>query len=219
MIKDYWIKFKRFILPYPMAYFVKYALRMLLWTCRIQCNGLESFNAFAKDNRCILSLWHNKLAILPEVLNRFTSGLCFTAVVSKSRDGEPLALAIESYKKGRTIRVAHNDKHGALRSLIDHLKASKDVIVITPDGPRGPRYVLKPGVIAAAKASGASIVPFSWSADCFWEMNTWDRFMLPKPFSTIQVTFGVPIICETDNTLEHELENLQAYMLKQDSHS
>lgn len=209
MIKQTWLRFKRFILPYPMAYLVKYLLRFLLWTCRFQIEGGEAFVSFAKNNRCILSLWHNRLGIMPEVLNRFTKGITFTAVVSNSRDGEPLALVVNSYQKGRTIRVAHNDRHGALRCVINHLKDNIDVLVITPDGPRGPRYKLKPGIVVAAKASGACIVPFSWTADRFWSMNTWDGFMLPKPFSKIQVSFGSPITLSRDTGTEEDLIFLQ----------
>ena len=212
MIKEAWLRFKRFVLPYPLANFAKYALKGLLRTCRIEIQGLDDFVGFAKKNRCILSLWHNRLAIVPEVLSGYALGLTFTAVISKSRDGEPLALIVNSYSVGRTIRVAHNDRHGALKSVINHLKDNVDVLVITPDGPRGPRYDLKPGIVAAAKASGAHVVPFSWTADKFWQMKTWDWFMLPKPFSTIKVTFGAPLAVPSHTSLQEDIASLQAHM-------
>lgn len=212
MIKEAWLRFKRFVLPYPMAYFIKYILRLILWTCRIEIHGLPAFVECAKKSACILSLWHNRLAILPEVLNRFTQQMTFTAVVSKSRDGEPLAIVVNSYKIGKTIRVAHDNRHGALRTLIDHLKANRDILVITPDGPRGPRYEVKPGIVIAAKMSGAQIVPFGWIADKCWRMNTWDGFLLPKPFSTIQVFFGEPHLLQS-GTLNENASILQQKLM------
>lgn len=212
MIKETWLRFKRFVLPYPAAYLIKYVLKFLFWTCRFEFTGLERFVEHARHNRCILSLWHNRLAIVPEVLSQYTHGLTFTAVISKSRDGEPLAVMVNSYKKGRTIRVAHNDRHGALRTLIAHLKDRLGVVVITPDGPRGPRYILKAGIAAAARSSGASVVPFSWAASQFWQLRTWDGFMLPKPFSTIQVAFGEPLQLPLGASMEEDMAFLQAHM-------
>lgn len=214
MIKEAWLRFKRFVLPYPMAYVIKYTLRCILWTCRIEIQGAALFMECAKKSACILSLWHNRLAIMPEILNRYTQNLTFTAVISKSRDGEPLAVVVNSYRKGRTIRVAHDNRHGALRSLIDHLKANKDVLVITPDGPRGPCYELKAGVVIAAKLAGAQVVPFGWTADKFWQMKTWDGFMLPKPFSTIKVTFGEPQSISPDSSWKEDAVLLQDSLMR-----
>ncbi|MBA3236864.1 MAG: hypothetical protein H0T62_00750, partial [Parachlamydiaceae bacterium] len=61
------------------------------------------------------------------------------------------------------------------------------------DGPKGPCYKVKPGILYAAKESGAPIIAFSWEADRFWEFKTWDKFRLPKPFSTIKVTLSSPL--------------------------
>jgi lysophospholipid acyltransferase (LPLAT)-like uncharacterized protein len=213
MLKEGWLRFKRFILPYPLGYLVKYILRIILWTCRFEVQGLDAFVNCAKKESCALALWHNRLAILPEVLHRFTKGLTFKAVISKSRDGAPLAVVVNSYKRGKTLRVAHNDRHGALRTLINDLKEKKDVLVITPDGPRGPRYALKPGLAVAAKAAGAHVVPFAWTADRFWKMKTWDGFMLPKPFSSIQITFGAPLVLSQESSLKQDVDSLTQHLM------
>lgn len=213
MIQNLWLKFKRFILPYPMAYVVKYTLRLILWTCRVDVEGLENFIACSRNHRCVLSLWHNRLAIVPEVLKRFTSGLTFNAVISKSRDGEPLAILVNSYREGKTIRVAHDDRYGALRQVISSIKHGPDILVITPDGPRGPRYELKPGIVLAARATGAHVVPFSWTANTFWRLKTWDGFMLPKPFSTIRATFGAPVLLPAGASIEESAILLKEAMM------
>lgn len=218
MIKKAWIYCKRFLLPYPMAYTLKYLLRFLLYTCRLEFAGLQEFNAFAKSHRCILSLWHNRLAIMPEVLHRFTEDINFTAVISKSRDGQPLALLVDSYAKGKTLRVPHDDRHGALKKLIRQLKENHEVVVITPDGPRGPKYELKPGIALAAKCTQAYVVPFSWQADRCWQLPSWDGFMIPKPFSTIRIFFGQPLLLPPESSLKENVSYLQQELLRSFHH-
>lgn len=178
---------------YAIAYLAKGFFWLLFKTCRFKIHGLEQFLTSASQNRSILMLWHNRLAVAPTLLTRYASNLTFNALVSNSRDGEPLAILINSYSIGRTIRVSHDARFKALQQAIQHLKSTNEVIVITPDGPRGPRYQMKRGIAAAARLSGAQVIPLTWTATRFWQLNTWDKFMIPQPFSTIDVTIGEPI--------------------------
>jgi lysophospholipid acyltransferase (LPLAT)-like uncharacterized protein len=66
-------------------------------------------------------------------------------------------------------------------------------VVVVPDGPRGPREVLKPGVIALARLSGAPIVPVAVGASPEWRLRSWDEFRIPRPFARCVVRFGEPI--------------------------
>lgn len=167
----------------------KFVIRSILSTCKIEVAGFEQFNAAAKEKKCILMVWHNRLALVAEILNRYAPDNGYAAVVSNSRDAEPLALLATSYK-GTTIRVSHDARYQALRRMMNHLKQKTDVIIITPDGPRGPRYQIKPGIAVAARQSKAHVFPLAWSATKFWQFGTWDKMILPKPFSTITVTVG-----------------------------
>lgn len=202
MLKSVWINFKRKSLAYSFAYLGKYIIRMLLWSCKIEVKGKERFIQLASNEKCILMLWHNRLALVAEVLHQNAPQFMYRALISKSRDADPLAILANSYKCGKTIRVSHNARHQALKRVIQSLKQSHEVIVITPDGPRGPRYRVKPGTAWAARETKASIIPFTWSSTGFWELKTWDRFMLPKPFSTIHVVFGDPISSENEKVAE-----------------
>lgn len=190
-------KFKRNYLSFLFAYFLKLLLRVILWTCSYKMKGLDAFHAVSKNRKCILMLWHNRLLIVPEILRKFAAKNNYTAFISNSLDAEPFAIMINSYRFGRTIRVPHLSRHFALKKMIDLLKNSNEVIVITPDGPRGPRYEVKPGTALAAKKTLANIIPFSWHASRFWELHTWDKLRIPKPFSTIFLEFGHPL--EADN--------------------
>ncbi len=199
MLKGKWRKWKHTGVSYFLAFAAKYLIKSLLFTCRISIEGLESFVSSVSKERCIIMLWHNRLALVPEILYRYAPQFTYTALISKSRDGDALAILTHSYSIGKTLRVPHNARHIALKKLIDSLKTKGEVIVMTPDGPRGPRYVVKPGIALAAQEAEATLIPFSWTADRYWEFNTWDRFRLPKPFSRIRVELGLPFKIEASN--------------------
>jgi hypothetical protein len=114
-----------------------------------------------------------------------------------------------SYKAGRALRVPHNAKHQALKMLIDGLNEEKFVALFTPDGPKGPRYKVKPGLAMAAQEAQAAVVPFSWDSDKFWELRSWDKFRIPKPFSKIKVTFGEAVRIPPRQSLEEAVDVLE----------
>lgn len=199
-----WSKIKRRLLPPLIATIGKYGMRLLLRTCRLEIIGLPEFIETAKISPCILALWHNRLAAVPEVMHRFANQFSYTAFISKSRDGEPLARLTESYSIGKVLRVPHNTRHHALSQMIHLLKARHSILIITPDGPRGPRYSVKPGIIAAARQADACIIPFSWHASKAWKLKTWDQMLIPKPFSTLKITFGMKMRLQGSEALEHD---------------
>lgn len=217
MSETLWHQIRHSIFPYIIAYFGKGVLRLILCTCRLQVTGIQQFKEAAAKKKCILMLWHNRLPLVAEVMSRHAPQFIYAAFISNSRDGEPLAILANSYPNGRTIRVPHNARHQALRKMINHLKHRNDVVVVTPDGPRGPRYEVKPGTAAAAKEAAAAIVPLSWSASRFWQLKTWDKMIFPKPFSTIAVALGKPIdLCDEKENIEVESGLLQEALLNLD---
>jgi lysophospholipid acyltransferase (LPLAT)-like uncharacterized protein len=193
MIKKGWLHFKRKWFPHLFAHSAKFAVRMLLKTCKVNIHGLDLFVKTAAKSPCMLMLWHSKLVLISEILNTHASQYIYTAFISKSRDGDPLALLAQSYPCGRALRVPHNARHLALNQLIESIKTKGEIVIITPDGPRGPREVVKPGVVLAARETKANIFPFSWQAKRFWQLKTWDQMKIPKPFTTIDVFFGKPV--------------------------
>lgn len=197
--------FSHYFIPRVLAYCGKALLKLLTFTCRIEIEGIDEFQTHASKGNCIIMLWHNRLVLVAAVFINHAPQFTYTAFISQSRDGEPLALFTSSFKNGRTIRVRHNAKHEALKEMIDRLKNSHEVLIVTPDGPRGPRYQVKPGIALAAKETSAKIFPFSWSADRFWQLKSWDKMILPKPFAKIHVKIGSPITVTKDESVA-ELE-------------
>lgn len=204
---------KRTFLTFLIAYIGKYLIRAILYTCKIEVFGFEKFKKNHEENKTILMLWHNRLSIVSEVLYKLDPITVFVAFISKSRDGDPLSKLANSYKTGKAIRVAHNQRHQALKCVIDRLKSTDEVVIITPDGPRGPRYEVKPGIVVAALESKASITPFSWSSTAFWQLGSWDKLMFPKPFSKLIVTFGEPIQLQ-DRAVEENQEHLKNVLIE-----
>lgn len=199
--------FQKSILPFLVARLGQMGMRLLLKTCQLEVKGLEHFHAIAEKERCILMLWHNRLAMAPFILYRYAPQFIYAAFVSKSRDGELISAVVHSYKAGRTIRVPHNSRHQALKEVIQNLKEKKEVIIITPDGPRGPRYEMKPGIALAAKETEAFVVPLNWTSSKMWELKTWDKLRIPKPFSKITISFEPPLQFK-----EVSLESIQKHL-------
>ena len=134
----------------------------------------------------LILLWHNRLALALIVFSRAKTSMPLTGLVSASGDGAFLAEVMRAFN----IRCARGSSSRrsveATRELLQALDDERN-IVITPDGPRGPRYVVKEGTatIAQTHVKGTCVVGLSVSA--FWEFNSWDSFILPKPFSTVTV--------------------------------
>lgn len=170
---------------------VKAILRVILWTNKIELVGMERFYEAVKKHPSIIMLWHNRVVLGPNFFGEYMDRTSnYTAYVSQSRDGEWLALATESYPNGYTIRVPKLDKYKSLREFIKTLE--KSIVLITPDGPLGPKYKMKSGVIVAANISKAQIFPFSWSATKCWKLKSWDQMLIPKPFGKIVIGYGEP---------------------------
>lgn len=185
-----------------LAYPLRMVIRLLVWSCRFEVKGGEHI---LSSKRAIVMLWHNRLVLIGPSILKAAPKQTFCAFISNSKDGDMAAAYTTSYSIGRTIRVPHDAKDAALKALISRIKYSQDIAIITPDGPRGPAGKIKPGIALAAKETGAVIIPFSWEADKYWELGTWDKMRIPKPFSRISATFEVPISLSKESSLEDDL--------------
>ena len=155
------------------------------------------------------ALWHNRLLLFPFVLRRFFSNRHGAALISASRDGELLADAIKRFDydvvRGSSSRLGAS----AILQLTEVLASGRDV-VITPDGPRGPVYELGPGIIFLAQKSEAAVVPFNMEYSSYWRLKSWDRFIVPRPFSKVRVIIGQPHrVKSTSTDEEFEAERLR----------
>ncbi len=161
------------------------------------------------------ALWHNRLLLFPFVLRRFLFNRHGAALISASRDGELLTAAIKRFDydvvRGSSSRLGAS----AILQLSEVIASGHDV-VITPDGPRGPAYELGPGIIFLAQKSGAAVLPVNMEYSSCWRIKSWDRFIIPRPFSKVRVIIGQPHRVKstsTDAEFEAERVRLQNAMM------
>ena len=158
------------------------------------------------NDRYIGALWHNRLLLLPFVIKRFLPERRGAALISASRDGALLADLVERFDFEVVRGSSSRQGASAIRQLAETMARGKDG-VITPDGPRGPAYELGQGIVFLAQQSGAEVVPINMEYSSFWRIKSWDRFILPKPFSTVRVIFGPPHrVAQTSTAADFEDE-------------
>src|SRR5262249_55210284 len=131
-------------------------------------------------------LWHNRLFLVAEIVRRYRHGRRAYALISASQDGAWLA-AFFSLVGLRAVRGS-SSRFGreAATGMVEVMRAGHDV-GITPDGPRGPCYELKPGTIIVPRRVGAPLLLVGGEFFSAWRLKSWDRFYLPRPFSRVRM--------------------------------
>ncbi len=137
--------------------------------------------------------WHSQHLVLSNMMRRWVQrGFKAGFVISASVDGDVPARIAKSWG-GEVIRGSAA-RTGALVLRDAQAMMKRGVsIVTTPDGPRGPVFELKTGTVLMSRIGGAPLLPIGYAADRAWVMNTWDKFMVPKPFAKIVIAVGEPI--------------------------
>jgi lysophospholipid acyltransferase (LPLAT)-like uncharacterized protein len=133
--------------------------------------------------------WHNRLFFFPAIMPA-SSRKRTAAVVSASRDGQYIADLISMFGI-RSLRGSSSRR--GVNALLDSVKVMREEnlnVVFTPDGPRGPKYKMKPGPVMLASLTGAPVCPLSINASKYWSVKSWDGFQIPKPGATLTVVFG-----------------------------
>lgn len=152
------------------------------------------------QQRVIFAIWHNRLAVATilyrNLVARRFPGRRLAGLVSASKDGGLLAHGLELFGV-LPVRGSSSRRGGpALRELVSAAQQGCDV-AITPDGPRGPCYVVQEGAISAAQLTGLPIMPVSYRLGWKFTLRSWDRFQVPLPFSRLDVTLGEPLRIST----------------------
>lgn len=182
--------------PKPVVRSIKWwqraALQPVGWLLKVWLRSLrvsasrEAIAALSiRDRPLAFTLWHNRLLLTAEVFRRYRQNRPIYALVSPSKDGAWLT-AFFALVGMRTVRGS-SSKLGreAVTALVDVLRADND-IGITPDGPRGPIYVFKPGVLIVTRRTRTPMLLLGVSFESAWQLPSWDRFILPKPFSGVR---------------------------------
>lgn len=142
----------------------------------------------------IVAFWHGELLMQPFLYKKLRDRDVY-AMISEHSDGEIIAKLIEFFGF-KSIRGS--SRRGGAKALIGAIKKLKEGndIAITPDGPKGPRFSVANGVVAIAKKNRVKIIIFNYKVDRYWRFNSWDKFIVPKPFSRIEFFASEPFSIE-----------------------
>lgn len=199
-----------------MSFLKKAAFTLLFYVLRVYSLTLR-FNAvylsedINNDKKKVYAVWHGQL--LPLVL--FYKSMQTVTIVSKSKDGD---IADFFLKKLGYITVRGSSSKGGSEALMNAAALMEEGrnTAVTVDGPKGPKFSVKPGVLYLAKKSGSDIIPVVCNIKRYKRFNSWDNFILPAPFSKINIYFGNSLqVGESldKETIKSEIKILREKML------
>ena len=166
-------------------------IKLMMLTCRVtRRKGLEAENKALKKSggKAVYALWHQRMSY------NFHYGASrrATVVISQSRDGE-YAARLASWLGFKNVRGSSTrGGYKALKKIMEKIKEGERAAVFA-DGPLGPPRVAKMGPVLIARETGVPLICGHWGADRCWVLNTWDRYLVPKPFARVVVCFSEPI--------------------------
>ncbi len=165
------------------------AISLLMSTTKYVHHQRQRFDGLMeRDGRLLLAFWHESM-----VLSCWQyRGSSYHTITSYSFDGEMAARIVGRSGQGAVRGSSSKGGGEGLRELVKATRYARGV-AITPDGPRGPRRVAKAGIALLAARTGLSIVPHAYIPLRARRLNSWDRFPVPMPFSTIVVAYGEPV--------------------------
>ncbi len=170
------------------------AVRALHTTCRVTAEGDANWRSLEDAGQpWIANIWHGTM--LPPIWRHRDRRVI--ALVSEHRDGEYITRVLERLGYG-TARGSST--RGGVRALRELLRAGRSgrVLAVTPDGPQGPREVMKTGPLVLAGRSGIPLIPIGVGVSRAWRLSSWDRFAIPRPFSRIHIHYGSPVHVPAD---------------------
>jgi lysophospholipid acyltransferase (LPLAT)-like uncharacterized protein len=173
------------------GYYLINILVRTIFMKRLDESGIDWRNA----KPCLLVCWHSDLLFIPVGFRPVSQNLLsnpVVAIASRHGDGRIVAQILEKFGIDGISGSSSDGGPAALMKMRSFLHKGFHVAV-SPDGPRGPATVPKPGVVYLASTCNAQIIPFTITCSSQWTLKTWDNFFIPKPFSRTVSLIGTPI--------------------------
>ncbi len=199
---------KRAILLAIVPPIANFFIRLLYLTCKTEFKLADSY----PKESIVIAFWHGELLMQPFLYKKIRANHKVSTMISEHFDGELLAKTM-FYFGFDTVRGSSSK--GGAKVLIEAIKKLKNGsdLALTPDGPKGPRHSIADGVIVLAQKTNTKIVIFGYRASSFWQLKSWDKFVVPKPFS--KITFFADKILDVGAlSVEDAKELIKAEMLK-----
>ena len=206
------------VIPHRAVWYQRLAAR-LIWlgvsalgaTIRFKVDDRSGHISGGATTPVIFTVWHNRLSLVLKIYDRFIRRSQpqrrMAAIVSASKDGGMLARVLELFEVEPVRGSSSRRGAQALRELVTWGERGLD-LAITPDGPRGPRYVVRDGVIATAQLTGLPIIPVAFHLNWKIRIKSWDQFQIPLPFARCTITTG-PAMRVSREATEAERETLR----------
>ena len=177
-------------------------LKLLGGTLRWTYEDQAGYRNRAPGNPFIVGVWHNRILVLPLIFEWFCRR-CYpvSILTSPSRDGALLSSFMANFGMGAVRGSSSRGGVKALLLLRAQLREGVD-IAITPDGPRGPVYEPSAGLLRLAVKTGLPVMAIRVDYERYWEIQSWDKFRIPKPFSRVHVTMLAPVTFAVEDTLK-----------------
>jgi len=181
-------KLKKFIQTKLLPYFLQLFVRLIYLTNKKTYHYPKDQQ---QDKSIIVAMWHGDLLMQPLNYRHFRPNGKIKVIVSEHRDGETIKKVVEHLGVGS---LSGSSTRGGAKALIGALKALKKGIdvAITPDGPKGPIYSVADGIVVIAQKTKANIMVHSCIPSSYWQLKSWDKFIVPKPFGTIDFYISEP---------------------------
>ena len=202
-MRDFWRSVGSVLIP-PLAYIL---MRIIWYTTSKEFHFITSIG----EEQHVCVTWHGELFMSPQAYRHIHGKHPASAIISSHFDGSLIAGTL-SWLKIRPLRGS--SKKGATQVLKQAFKSIKsgEEVLITPDGPRGPRHSMSDGAIGIALKSKLPIFVMNFKAKSFWQVNSWDKFVIPKPFT--KVDFYMQSISLDGMELEGAKKYLSSKMLE-----
>jgi len=186
--KDRWL-----IRAADLAFFI--LIKLIGRTIKFEVEGWENWEAASRDGKIpIYTFWHNRVFLSTYFWQRRR----IVVMTSRSFDGEYIARFIQRFGYGAARGSSTRGATGAIVEMVRLMRAGCPT-AFTIDGPKGPRYVAKMGAVLLAKKTGNPILPFTITANRFWEAKkSWDKSQVPKPFASAHALIAPPIYVPAD---------------------
>jgi lysophospholipid acyltransferase (LPLAT)-like uncharacterized protein len=204
-LKRFSMWLKKRVIPWALPPLAAGIIRLLGSTLRITLKDDEDLLATLGPEPVLFAFWHNRILMMPYFFRKFCPDRTLTVMISRSRDGD--LISDIAFRFGIRAARGSSSKFGsdALRALVETVREGNNG-GITPDGPRGPRYQIQPGILALADKTGSPVVPVTAHYDRKWELRSWDRFQIPRPFSKCEVVIG-PVLPADCPDLKERLQD------------
>lgn len=204
----------RFALQYGLLPFAHYLIRAYFSLIKIRVVNEEiALNHLKNGQKMIVAIWHQRILVCMGYARRF--GVYKPSVmISQSRDGELIAKVYSRFNFRPIRGSSSRGGKEALTAMVEDLVHNQFAVHVL-DGPRGPRGIVKPGLIVMAQLSAVPIFPVYISCDRAWILNSWDRTVVPKPFSTVVTRWDEPIFIPEhldDATFENMRKRIEQHM-------